>query len=81
MRRLALAIDVSSSQPLRVLIADEDVPARAGVRRALEEEGFVVSAEEDTGPGAVAAALRDPPDVCLLEVEVPGGIEAAAAIP
>jgi DNA-binding NarL/FixJ family response regulator len=80
MRRLALAIDVSSSQPLRVLIADEDVPARAGVRRALEEEGFVVSAEEDTGPGAVAAALRDPPDVCLLEVEVPGGIEAAAAI-
>jgi DNA-binding NarL/FixJ family response regulator len=81
MRRLALAIDVSSSQPPRVLIADEDVPARANVRRALEEEGFVVSAEEDTGPGAVAAALRDPPDVCLLEVEVPGGgIEAAAAI-
>jgi DNA-binding NarL/FixJ family response regulator len=77
---LALAIDVSPSQPPRVLIADEDVPARADVRRALEEQGFVVSAEEDTGPGAVAAALRDPPDVCLLEVEVPGGIEAAAAI-
>jgi DNA-binding NarL/FixJ family response regulator len=80
MRRLALAIDVSSSKSPRVLIADEDVPARAGIRRALEEEGFVVSAEEDTGPGAVAAALRDPPDVCLMEAEVPGGIEAAAVI-
>jgi DNA-binding NarL/FixJ family response regulator len=80
MRRSALAIDVSSSRPPRVLIADDDVPTRAGIRRALEEDGFVVSAEEDTGPGAVAAALRDPPDVCLLEVEVPGGIEAAATI-
>jgi len=54
---------------------------RAGLRLALEEDGFVVSAEEDTGPGAVAAALRDPPDVCLLEVQVPGGgIAAAMAI-
>ncbi len=52
-----------------------------GVRLALEEDGFIVSAEEDTGPGAVAAALRDPPDVCLLDVDMPGGgIEAAAAI-
>ena len=40
-----------------------------------------MSAEEGTGPGAVAAALRDPPDVCLVEVNVPGGgIEAVAAI-
>ena len=54
---------------------------RVGVRIALEDGGFVVSAEEDTGPGAVAAALRDPPDVCLVEVNVPGGgVEAVAAI-
>lgn len=78
---LALAVDVSASRPPRVLIADDHVAARVGVRLALEKDGFVVSAEEDTGPGAVAAALRDPPDVCLLEVQVPGGgIEAAAAI-
>jgi two-component system nitrate/nitrite response regulator NarL len=78
---LAVAVDVSASSPPRVLIADDHVAARADVRLALEEDGFVVSAEEDTGPGAVAAALRDPPDVCLLEVHVPGGgIEAAAAI-
>jgi two-component system, NarL family, nitrate/nitrite response regulator NarL len=63
------------------LIADDDVSTRVGVRLALEDGGFVVSAEEDTGPGAVAAALRDPPDVCLVEVNVPGGgVEAVAAI-
>ena len=78
---MALAVDGSSSRRLHVLIADDDVSTRVGVRLALEEDGFVVSAEEGTGPGAVAAALRDPPDVCLVEVNVPGGgIEAVAAI-
>jgi len=76
-----MAADVPASKSLRVLIADDHVPTRLGVRLALEGEGFVVCAEEDTASGAVAAALRDPPDVCLLEVDMPGGgIEAAAAI-
>src|SRR3954470_23037640 len=74
-----LAGDASASRPPRVLIADDHVPTRVGVRNALEEDGFVVCAEEESGPAAVAAALRDRPDVCLLEVHVPGGgIEAAA---
>jgi len=69
--------DVSAPQPLRVLIADDHVPTRVGIRVALEGDGFVVCAEEATASGAVAAALRDPPDVCLLEVDMPGGgIEA-----
>lgn len=64
-----------------MLIAYDHATTRAELRLALEQNGFVVSAEENTGPGAVAAALRDPPDVCLVEVQVPGGgIEAAAAI-
>ena len=63
------------------MIADDHAATRARVRVALEEDGFVVSAEEDTGPGAVTSAINDPPDVCLLEIHVPGGgIEAAAAI-
>lgn len=40
---------------------------------ALEEDGFVVCGEEGTAPGAVAAALRDPPDLCLLDTDMPGG--------
>jgi two-component system nitrate/nitrite response regulator NarL len=80
-RALASGVNVSFAGSPRVLIADDHVPTRVDVRNALEEEGFVVCAEEDSGPAAVAAALRDPPDVCLLEVHVPGGgIEAAAEI-
>jgi two-component system nitrate/nitrite response regulator NarL len=63
-----------------VLIADSHAATRAGVRLALEDDGFIVT-EEETASGAVAAALREPPDLCLLDVDVPGGgIEAAAAI-
>lgn len=64
---------------LRVLVADEDAPIRAGVRLALEGDGFVVCAEESSGPAAVEAALRERPDVCLLDVDLPGGGIAAAA--
>jgi two-component system NarL family response regulator len=65
----------------RIVIADHHIPTRVGVRLALEHDGFVVAAEAATAPAAVAAALRDPPDVCLLDVDVPGGgIEAAEAI-
>src|SRR5436190_11073000 len=64
----------------RVVIADGHPPTRMGVRLALEDDGFIVT-EEETGPGALAAALREVPDVCLLDVDMPGGgIEAAAAI-
>lgn len=65
----------------RVVIADRDIGTRTGVRIALEGEEFVVSAEEETAEGAVAAALQQPPDLCLLDAGLPGGaLEAAAAI-
>jgi DNA-binding NarL/FixJ family response regulator len=70
----------AASRP-RVVIAGDHPPTRTGVRLALEDGGFIVSAEEETGPAAVAAALRDPPDVCLLDLDMPdGGIEAAEMI-
>jgi DNA-binding NarL/FixJ family response regulator len=76
-----LVVNALASRAPRVLIADDHETTRLDVRVALEQDGFVVSAEEDTGPGAVAAALRDPPDLCLLGVQVPGGgIKAAAVI-
>jgi len=65
----------------RVMIAAPHPPTRMGVRLVLEREGFIVSAEEATRAGAVTAALLDPPDVCLVEVDLPGGgIETAASI-
>ena len=63
----------------RVLVADDHPPTRAGVRRVLEQDGFVVCAEEADAPGAVGAALRERPDVCLLDVRMPGGGGVAAA--
>jgi DNA-binding NarL/FixJ family response regulator len=51
------------------------------VRLALEGEGFEVCAECSDAPGAVAAAERHRPDLCLLDIRMPGnGIEAAARI-
>jgi DNA-binding NarL/FixJ family response regulator len=61
------------------LIADDHVPTRAGVRTALERDGIEVCAEASDAPGAVEAALRERPDVCLLDVHMPGGGTAAAS--
>lgn len=66
---------------LRVVIADDHPPTRASVRDALERDGCVVVAEVGDAPRAVAAALEHLPDVCLLDIHMPGsGINAAAAI-
>jgi DNA-binding NarL/FixJ family response regulator len=71
----------SAGSPVRVLIADDHVGARMGTRMALEQGGFVVCAEAADGTSAVLAARRERPDVCLLDVMMPGGgIEAAAKI-
>jgi DNA-binding NarL/FixJ family response regulator len=64
-----------------VLVADDHPPTRAGVRLALEGEGFLVCAECADADGAVAAAERHRPALCLLDIGMPGnGIEAAAKI-
>ena len=65
----------------RVVLADDHAPTRAGVRLALEHSEFGVVAEATTAAEAVSAALRHRPDVCLLDIYMPGGgIEAAGEI-
>jgi DNA-binding NarL/FixJ family response regulator len=67
--------------PARVVIADDHVPMRALIRRALERGGFEVCAEAGDAAGAVAATRSQRPDVVLLDVDMPGdGIRAAAEI-
>jgi DNA-binding NarL/FixJ family response regulator len=64
-----------------VVIADDHPPIRLGVRMALMRNGFRVLAEAADGDGAVEAVLRERPDLCLLDVRMPGGgIEAAARL-
>jgi DNA-binding NarL/FixJ family response regulator len=62
-----------------VLIADDHQPTREDVRFALDQdERFEVCAEAVDAPGAIEAALRERPDICLLDVNMPGwGVSAA----
>lgn len=64
-----------------VVIADDHPPIRMGVRMALADGGFDVVAEAADRDGAVEAVLRERPDICLLDVRMPGGgIEAVAIL-
>jgi DNA-binding NarL/FixJ family response regulator len=65
----------------RVLIADDHVPTRARVSMVLERSGFEICAQAGNAQAAVDAAVRERPDVCLLDVHMPGsGITAAKQI-
>jgi DNA-binding NarL/FixJ family response regulator len=63
----------------RVLIADDHAPTRAGVRMALERDGIEVCAEVTNASDAIEAAQRERPDLCLLDVHMPGGGPSAAS--
>jgi DNA-binding NarL/FixJ family response regulator len=64
-----------------VVLADDHAATRLGVRMSLEDGGFNVVAEADGAAAAVDAAVRERPDLCLLDVYMPGGgITAAAEI-
>ena len=64
---------------VRVLIADDHAPTREDVRRALEADPrFEVVAEAADAFAAIEDAVRLRPDLCLLDVHMPGGGVAAA---
>jgi DNA-binding NarL/FixJ family response regulator len=74
------AVRVNADAPT-VVIADDHPATRLGVRMALMRGGFDVVAEVADADGAVGAVLRERPDVCLLDVAMPGGgIEAARQV-
>jgi DNA-binding NarL/FixJ family response regulator len=67
------------SDPIRILIADDHAPTRADIRAALEESpAFAVRAAVPDAAAAVDAAVRERPDLCLLDIRMPGSGIAAA---
>jgi two-component system OmpR family response regulator len=54
-----------------VLIVDDEKRIREVVEYALQKDGFRVSSAPD-GPGALSAVERDPPDLVVLDVMLPG---------
>jgi two-component system nitrate/nitrite response regulator NarL len=70
-----------TAAPIRVLVADSSRAARAGLRIALETAACRVCGEAADASAAIETAIRERPDVCLLETSLPGnGIAAAAAV-
>jgi len=65
-----------------VVLADESRRVRAALRRLLEDEGFEVVTEADSGIAAVNDVRRSRPEVALLDVRLPGldGLSAAVEI-
>jgi two-component system response regulator AlgR len=64
----------------RVLIVDDEQPARERLRALLAEIGSIeIAGEAATGPEALQLAARTAPSVVLLDVRMPGmdGIETA----
>jgi two-component system, LytTR family, response regulator len=64
---------MSPQQPLRVLVVDDEAPARRKVLRLLrEEDGGAMVGEADSGEAAVAAVKKQRPDLVFLDVQMPG---------
>ena len=69
---------------IRVLLADDHLFYREGVRSMLtgEEHGIRIAAEASSGEDAVAFAAREPFDVIVMDLSMPGigGLEAIRRI-
>jgi DNA-binding NarL/FixJ family response regulator len=69
--------------PIRVLLADDHVLVRAGLRKLLESmENFEVVGEADDGLALLALAAQLQPRLVLMDIAMPGlnGIEATARL-
>jgi DNA-binding NarL/FixJ family response regulator len=66
----------------RLLLADDHVLVRIGLRQILEAAGFIIVAEAGDGMEAVRLAAQFRPDIALLDVSMPGlnGLESTREI-
>ncbi len=68
----------SNAETIHVLLADDHAIVRAGIRQFLEHAGDIqVIAEADDGEIAKALIQQEPPDVAVLDIQMPkaSGIE------
>ena len=64
---------------IRILLADDHVLVRQGLRVLLEQAGMVVVGEADDGPEALRLAHTHAPEVAILDIAMPhlNGLETA----
>jgi two-component system LytT family response regulator len=64
---------MSPQSSLRVLVVDDEAPARRKILRLLRDEPAVeIAGEADSGEAAVAAIKKQRPDLAFLDVQMPG---------
>lgn len=71
-----------SAREVRLLLAEDHLVVRQGLRVLLEQEGFSVVAEASDGRHAVEACHALQPDLAILDIAMPrlNGIDAARTI-
>jgi len=71
-----------SSEPIRVIIAEDEALIRLDLKEMLEEEGYSVVAEVGDGQQAVDQATALRPDLVILDIQMPvlDGLSAAEQI-
>jgi DNA-binding NarL/FixJ family response regulator len=71
--------DTMRAMTVRILLAEDELIVRQGVRALLEQAGFQVVAEASDGQEAVAMAGGCDPDIAILDLAMPGmnGLSAA----
>jgi two-component system, response regulator PdtaR len=73
---------VPATEPLRILVAEDETIIRLDLRQTLERAGFEICGEARDGEEAVELARSEKPDLAVLDVKMPrlDGIEAARRI-
>jgi DNA-binding NarL/FixJ family response regulator len=72
---------VVTNPRIRVIVADDHAPTRAGVLASLDSDGFDIVGQASNARAAVELAVACEPDVCVLDIHMPGnGIAAAEEI-
>ncbi len=70
-------------KPIRILLAEDQTLMRQGLRTLLElESDLRVVAQAEDGEAAVTLALRERPDIVLMDIQMPrlNGVQATAEI-
>ncbi len=68
-----------TTDPIRIVIAEDEPLIRLDLRESLEEEGYAVVGEAGDGAEAVELVRQHRPDLAILDIKMPGVDGLAAA--